>query len=75
MNVIPLILIEGATISPNQEKVVNAKLQVTDPALKYKPIQGDAVMWITTNKTGFPFIPVVSEYIANKTSIVLGMIP
>ena len=65
MNAIPLILMEGATISPYQEKVVNAKLQVTDPALKYKPIQGDAVTWITTNKIRFPFVPVVSEYIAN----------
>ena len=36
MNAIPLILMEGATISPNHEKVVNAKLQVTDPVLKYK---------------------------------------
>ena len=69
MNAIPLVLMEGATISPNQEKVVNAKLQVTDPALQCKPIQGDVVTWITTNKIGYPFVPVVSEYIANKTSI------
>ena len=26
-------------------------------------------MWITTNKDGFLFVPVVSEYTANKTSI------
>ena len=39
-----------------------------DPLLKRKPIQGDAVTWIT-NRDGFPFVPVVSEYTANKTSI------
>ena len=69
MNAIPLILTQGATISPNQRKVVPAKLKVTDPKLRSKPIQGDTVIWITTNKEGFPLVPVVSEYTANKTSI------
>ena len=69
MNAIPLILTQGATISPNQRKVVMAELRVTDPQLCMKPIQGDAVTWVTTNKDGFPLVPVVSEYTANKTSI------
>ena len=69
MNAIPLILTQGATISPNQRKVVMAELKVTDPQLCMKPIQGDAVTWVTTNKDGFPLVPVVSEYTANKTSI------
>ena len=69
MNAIPLIVTQGATISPNQRKVVTAELKVTDPKLRKKPIQGDTVTWITTNKEGFPFVPVVSEYTANKTSI------
>ena len=69
MNAIPLIMTQGATISPNQRKVVSAELKITDPLLKRKPIQGDAVTWITTNRDGFPFVPVVSEYTTNKTSI------
>ena len=69
MKAIPLVLTQGATISPNQRKVVTAELKVTDPQLCKKPIQGDAIMWVTTNKDGFPFVPVVSEYTANKTSI------
>ena len=69
MNAIPLILTQGATINPNQRKVVTAELKVTDPELCRKPIQGDAVTWVTTNKDGFPLVPVVSEYTANKTSI------
>ena len=69
MNAIPLILAQGATISPNQRKVVSAELKIRDPLLKRKPIQGDAVTWITTNRDGFPFVPVVSEYTTNKTSI------
>ena len=66
MNAIPLILTQGATISSNQEKVVTAELKVTDSKLHNKPIQGEAVTWIMTNREGYPFIPV---YIANKTSI------
>ena len=69
MNAIPLIMTQGATISPNKRKVITAELKVTDSKLQRKPIQVDAVTWITTNKEGFPFIPVVSEYTANKTSI------
>ena len=69
MNAIPLILTQGATISPNQRKIVPAKLKVTDPKLRNKPIQGDTVIWITTNKEGFPLVPVISEYTANKTLI------
>ena len=59
MNAIPLVLALGATISPKS----------MDPLLKRKPIQGDVVTWITTNKAGFPFVPIVSEFTANKTSI------
>ena len=69
MNVISLILTQGATISPNQRKVVRAELKVMDPELHKKPIQGDAFTWVTTNKDGFPFVPIVSEYTVNKTSI------
>ena len=69
MNAIPLIATKGATISLNQRTVIPAELQVTDPKLRMKPIQGDAITWITTNKEGFPFVPVVSEYTANKTAI------
>ena len=45
------------------------ELKVMDPELQKKPIQGNAVTWVTTNKDGFPFVPVVSEYTANKTLI------
>ena len=69
MNAIPLVLTQGATIGPNQSSVVTAQLQVTDPPLCKRLIQGDAVTWITTNKEGFPYIPVVSEYTTNKTTI------
>ena len=69
MNAIPLVLAQGATISPNQRKVVSDELKITDTLLTRKPIQGDAVTWITTSRDGFPFVPVVSEYTANKTSI------
>ena len=69
MNAIPLVLTQGVTISPNQRKVMTAELKVTDPQLHKKPILGDAITWVTTNKDGFPFVPVVSEYTANKTSI------
>ena len=69
INTIPLILTQEATISPNQRKVVTAELKVTDPELRKKPIREDAVIWVTTNKDGFPLVPVVSKYIANKTSI------
>ena len=69
MNAIPLVLTQGATISPNQRKVMTAELKVMDPKLHNKPIQGDAITWVTTNKDGFPLVPVVSEYMANKTSI------
>ena len=69
INAIPLVLMEGVMINFNQNITVMAKLLVTDPALKCKPIQGEAVSWITTNRDGFPFVPVVSEYISNKTSI------
>ena len=48
---------------------MSAELKITDPLLKRKPIQGDAVTWITTDKAKFPFVPIVSEYTANKTSI------
>ena len=48
---------------------MSAELKITDPLLKRKPIKGDAVTWITTNRDGFPFVPVVSEYTANKTSV------
>ena len=33
MNVIPLVLTQGATIGPNQKCVVCTELQVTDPQL------------------------------------------
>ena len=67
---IPLIpLTEGTTISPNQRKTLNAKLLITDPELQERPIQREAITWITTNKDGFPYVPVVSEYIANQTTI------
>ena len=69
MNAVPLVLTQGATISPNQRKVMTAELKVMDPELHKKPIQGDAITWVTTNKDGFPLVPVVSEYTANKTSI------
>ena len=69
MNAIPLVLTQGATISPNQRKVMTAELKVMDPELHKKPIQGDAITWVMTNKDGFPFVPIVSEYMANKTSI------
>ena len=69
MNAIPLVLTQGATIGPNLITIVTAQLQVMDPQLQKRPIQGDVVTWITTNKDGFPYVPVVSEYTTNKTMI------
>ena len=42
--------------------------RVTDPLLRQKPIQGDAVSYITTNQHGIPYIPVVFENINNSNT-------
>ena len=69
MNAIPIIATQGLNIAPNMKQTITAKLSITDQALERKPIQGDAVSWITTNRDGFPYIPVVTPYHKNQTII------
>ena len=69
MNAIPIIATQGLNIAPNMKQTITAKLSITDEALERKPIQGDAVSWITTNRDGFPYIPVVTPYHKNQTVI------
>ena len=69
MNAIPIIATQGLNIVPNMRQIITAKLSVTDRALESKPVQGDAISWITTNREGFPHIPVVSRYHKNQTAI------
>ena len=69
MNAIPIIVTQGLSLAPNKRQTIMAKLDVTDKSLHKRPIQGDAISWITTNRKGFPLIPVVSEYNNNVTAI------
>ena len=69
MNAIPIIATQGLNIAPNMKQTITAKLSITDQALERKLIQGDAVSWITTNRDGFPYIPVVTPYHRNQTII------
>ena len=69
MNAIPLIATQGLSIAPNNSQTITTKLVITDENLKRKPIQGDAITWITTNRQGFSYIPVISEYQENTTAI------
>ena len=55
MNAIPIIATQGLNIAPNMKQTITAKLSINDQALEHKPIQGDAVSWITTNRDGFSF--------------------
>ena len=69
MNAIPIIATQGLNLAPNKRQTITAKLETTDRNLLRRPIQGKAISWITTNRKGFPFIPVLTEYHHNATAI------
>ena len=69
MNAIPLIATQGLNLAPNMKQSLTAKIEVTDKVLEKRPVQGNAVSWITTNRKGFPYIPVVSSFHRNQTVI------
>ena len=69
MNAIPIIATQGLNLAPNKRQTITAKLEMMDRNLLRRPIQGKAISWITTNRKGFPFIPVLTEYHNNVTAI------
>ena len=69
MNAIPIRATQGFNLAPNMKQSITAKLEVTDKTLERRPVQGNAIAWITTNREGFPFIPVVSSFHKNQTVI------
>ena len=69
MNAIPIIATQGLNLAPNKRQTITAKLDATDKNLQRRPIQGEAISWITTNRKGFPLIPVVTEFHNNNTAI------
>ena len=69
MNAIPIIATQGLNLAPNNRQTLTAQLEVTDKTLHRRPIQGEAISWIATNRKGFPLIPVVTEYHNNTTII------
>ena len=58
MNAIPLIATQGLNLAPNMKQSITTKIEVTDKELEKRPVQGNAISWITTNRKGFPYIPV-----------------
>ena len=69
MNAIPIIATQGLSLAPNKRQTITAKLETTDKTLLRRPIQGEAISWITTNRKGFPLIPVVTDFHNNATVI------
>ena len=50
-------------------QTITAEIEVTDKKLQRRPIHGNAISWITTNRKGFPFIPVVCSFHKNQTVV------
>ena len=69
MNAIPIVATQGLSLAPNKRQTIMAQLEATDKNLLRRPIQGKAISWITTNRKGFPLIPVLTEYHNNTTAI------
>ena len=67
MNAIPIIATQGLNLAPNKRQTITAKLSITDRNLDRRPVQGEAISWIRTNREGFPYIPVITEYHNNMT--------
>ena len=63
---IPLIATTNISIHPQKVQAVTLKLDV---ASQKAHIEGHSVSWIVTKDIGFPFQPVVTDFIANNTSI------
>ena len=63
---IPLIATTNISVYPKQIKEVILKLDVTSQKLH---IEGRSVSWIRTKQLGFPLQPVVTDFVANTTTI------
>ena len=65
-NTVPLIATTNTSVYPKQIKEVILKLDTTS----YKVhIEGRSVSWIVTKQLGFPLQPVVTNFVANNTTI------
>ena len=63
---ISLIATTNTSVYPKQIKEVILKLDVTSQKLH---IKGRSVSWIVTKQLGFPLQPVVTDFVANTTTI------
>ena len=63
---IPLIATTNTSVYPKQIKEVILKLDFTSQKLH---IEGRSVSWIVTKQLGFPLQPVVTDFVANTTTI------
>ena len=63
---VPLIATTNMSVYPKQTKEVILKLDTTS----YKThIEGKSVSWIVTKQLGFPLQPVVTDFVANTTTV------
>ena len=63
---IPLLVTTSISIHPQKVQAVTLQLDV---ALQKAHIEGCSVSWIVMKDIGFPLQPVVTDFIANTTSI------
>ena len=63
---IPLIATTNTTVQPQKVQAVTLKLDMTSQKAH---IEGRSVSWIVTKDTGYPLQPVVTDFIANTTSV------
>ena len=66
LTTIPLIATTGISIYPQRTQAIQLKLDLGS----FKThIEGCSVSWIITKQEGFPLQPIVTDYIANTTTI------
>ena len=63
---IPLIATTNTSVYPKQIKEVILKLDLTSQKLH---IEGRSVSWIVTEQLGFPLQPIVTDFVANTTTV------
>ena len=63
---VPLIATTNTSIHPKQTKEVILKLDTTSHKVH---IEGKSVSWIVTKQLGFPLQPVITNFVANTTTV------
>ena len=69
INTYSLEIVKDTTVNPGKRKTVTVRIKSKDPKMKEVNVQGDAISWIKTSKSGYPFQPVVTEFTNNLTTV------